>query len=121
MLNYHLTISQISQGLIDQEVRGIDASFPGPSTSSGIVSSFRDRHSSGYSTGSSSSHDFRPDSALSTDDLRYSINGQRDLRNKLVRNEDLRDTIERQRDLRESVDTLKDYAEARRNYPGQYY
>lgn len=106
---------------VDQEVRGIDASFPGPSTSSGIVSSFRDRHSSGYSTGSSSSHDFRPDSALSTDDLRYSINGQRDLRNKLVRNEDLRDTIERQRDLRESVDTLKDYAEARRNYPGQYY
>ncbi len=104
---------------VDQEVRGIDVSFSGPSTSSGIVSS-RDRHSSGYSTGSSS-HDFRPDSALSNDDLRYSISSQRDLRDKLIRSEDLRDTIEQQRDLRESVDTWKDYAEAKRNYPDQYY
>ncbi len=111
--------------------RRIDFSFAGPSTSSGIVSSSRDRHSSGYSTGSSSSFDLRSDHTLSNDDLRHSISVERDLRDKLIRSEDLRDTIDQHRDLRdtidqhrdlrESVDKLKDYAEARRNYSHRYY
>ena len=113
--------NQANSSMFVHETRGIDISFAGPSTSSGIVSSSRERHSSGYSTGSSSSHDFRSDTALPNNDLRYSISVQRDLRDKLISSEDLRDTIDQRRDLRESVDILKDYAESRRNYTDHYY